>query len=455
MRLDDSLVEELRVVSPAPQRKRRTTALVGAALLVLFLLAIGIAPRLIKSSEAADVARAAGDTIPVVTTAEARPAPPTSELDLPGNVEAVYVASIYARASGYVKRRLVDIGDRVQAGQLLAEIESPEIDQELAQSVAALGQSRAAYEQAKANLVQSRASVKQAHANIDQALASQQIAQTTDRRWTRLVNRGVISKQDGDEKRSTFNARQAEVAASEAGFATAEANVSAQRANLDAAQANIAAAQANVSRLRQMVAFERVAAPFNGVITERHMERGDLITAGSASAQTKLFGIAQSNILRIQVHVPQGYAVGITNGQSAEVDVRERAGHPVIGRVARSADALNADSRTLLTEVQIDNRSGALLPGMYANVKFLLPAGQNVILIPADTLVVNGQGTRVIVVGPDNKLHFSAVQVGRDLGPQVEILQGLQGSEHLVANPSDTLREGQAVRPQARIAPAA
>ncbi len=451
MQFNNSVLEAEDLKTPAvPGRKRRTTLIISALLTVLVLLAIGIVPRLNRRSEAADIARAAENPIPVVFTAKAVAAPPTSELELPGNVEAVYTSSIYARSSGYIKRRLVDIGDHVKNGQVLAEIESPEIDQELAQAMAAREQTKAAYEQARANLVEAAAAVNQAHANVDQAIANREIAQTTDSRWTRLVSRGVLSKQAGDEKRSTFNARQAEVAASQANLSVADATVSAQRANLDAARANIAAADANVKRLRQMVSFERVTAPFDGIITERRVERGDLINAGNGSPQTNLFSIAQSGVLRIQIHVPQAYAVDIHNGQSAEIEVRERAGHPVIGRVVRSANALNADSRTLLTEVQVDNRSGTLLPGMYADVKFTLPSGRNVVLIPADTLVVNGQGTRVVVVSPDQKLHFLNVEVGRDLGAQVEVLHGLQGTEQLVANPSDALVENQAVHAQPR-----
>jgi RND family efflux transporter MFP subunit len=450
MQTDRSLIQDLESSSNSTQKKTHTRLYVGAALAVLVLLAVGIGPRILRSSEANEVARAAANPVPVVSTAKASPAPPTSQLNLPGNVEAVYVSSIYARSNGYLKRRLVDIGSHVKAGQLLAEIESPEIDQQLAQAVAALAQSRAANEQAKANLIQSQASVNQAHANVDQAVANRQIAETTDRRWARLVTRGVISKQDGDEKRSTFEARQAEVAASNASLSTAEANVNAQRANVDAAKANITAAEAEVNRLRQMVSFEKVTAPFDGVITERHVERGDLINAGSGTPQSNLFAIAQSGILRIQVRVPQAYAVDIRDGQPAEIDVRERAGHPVTGKVVRSANALNADSRTLLTEVQVDNKSGELLPGMYADVKFTLPSGRNVVLIPADTLVVNGSGTRVAVVNTDNKIHFVDLELGRDLGPQVEVLHGLTGNEQLIANPSDALVESELVKPQPR-----
>jgi RND family efflux transporter MFP subunit len=446
MHLEDSTIEETSATPALSGRPRRKGSLTVILAVVMILLAIGIIPRVIRSSEAKDIAKAAETSVPVVVTVNAQMAPPAADLVLPGNIEAVYVATLYARTSGYVKRRLVDIGDRVKAGQLLADIESPEIDQELAQAAAALGQSKAAYAQAKANLMQSKAAVAQARANLDQAKANQEIAATTDSRWTRLVNKGVLSRQDGDERRATYNARQAEVAAAQANIQTTEATVTAQEANVSAAEANISAAQANVRRLEQMVSFEHVTAPFDGVITERKVERGDLVTAGSGSAQSSLFGIAQSGILRIQVQVPQAYAVDIHNGQEAQIDVRERAGTLVTGKVVRSANALNSGSRTLLTEIQVDNSNGALLPGMYAEVKFTLPRGRSVVLVPADTLVVNGEGTRVITIGPDHKARFQKIQVGRDLGPQIEVLNGLTGNERIVSNPSDSLTEGQPVR---------
>jgi RND family efflux transporter MFP subunit len=446
--LDDSAVGRPNVERPSPEKKRRVGLIAAGLLAVLALLAIGFIPRFVRASEAQEVAKESKASLPVVVTSKAYLAPPTADLSLPGNIEAVYVASLYARANGYVKRRLVDIGDKVYAGQLLAEIESPEIDQELAQAKAAASQTKAAYEQAKANLVESQAAVTQSQANLEQAKANQEIAQTTDRRWSRLVAKGVLPRQEGDERRSAYNARQAEVAAAQAGIQTAQATVVARQAGISAAQANISAAQANVNRLEQMVSFERVAAPFDGVITERKVERGDLVTAGSGTAQSHLFSIAQPDILRIQVQVPQAYAAEIRNGQTAHVSVRGQGQTVVTGKVVRSADALNAESRTLLTEIQVDNRKGTLLPGMYAEVQFVLPRTRSMVLVPADTLVVNGSGTRVITLGSDQKVHYQTIQIGRDLGSEVEVLSGLQGGEQLVSNPVDSLVEGQPVQAQ-------
>jgi RND family efflux transporter MFP subunit len=434
-RLEEKRVGEVR-------RFSLPRILAGALLL---LVAIGGWPRFRRHEAAVGLARAAETAIPVVNVVRAKAAPPNSELILPGNMEAVNVARLYARANGYVRARFADIGSRVKAGQVLAEIESPELDQELLQARSTLEQSLAALEQAKANLEQVRAAVSQAEANLDQAKSNQEIAATTHQRWERLVGKGVLPRQAGDEKRSDFVARQAEVAAMTAALRTARATVNSQQANLLAAQAAVNAQQAGVRRLERMQAFERVVAPFDGVITERKVERGDLVTAGSGGDKN-LFSLVQARTLRIQVNVPQAFAVELQPGQTAGVLVRERAGQTFTGTVARTANALDSGSRTLLTEVQVDNSDGALLPGMYTQVKFTLPRARPGIVVPADALVINSQGTRVAVVTPENKLHYIPVQVGRDQGTEVEILDGLKGGEALVSNPRDTIVEGSLVK---------
>jgi RND family efflux transporter MFP subunit len=383
--------------------------------------------------------------MPSVLARKAKAASPTSEVILPGNTEAINVATIYARANGYIRQRFVDIGSVVKAGQVLAVIESPEIDQELAQARANLEHAKAAVEQSRANLEQAKAGVLHARALVDQATANEQIASTTDQRWTRLVEKGVLPKQSGDERRSVFVARQAESAAARAGLATSEANVISRTADLRAAEANVQAQVASVRRLERAQSFEQVTAPFDGVVTERKVERGDLVSAGTAGDRN-LFTVAQAKTLRIQVNVPQSYAIDLKPGQPAEIIIRERAGQTFMGTVARTAESLNASSRTLLVEVQVDNRSGSLLPGMYAQVKFTVPRTQNVVVVSADSLVVNSRGTGVIVVGPNNRARYLPVTVGRDFGPEVEILGGLKAGERVISSPPDTVVDGQEVK---------
>ncbi|HTB18653.1 MAG TPA: hypothetical protein VK708_11080, partial [Bryobacteraceae bacterium] len=266
-----------RIEMPKKSANPRRTALWIAALLAVVLLAVGIFPRIQRHARANEVAEAAGTSLPNVLLVKAKLTSGSSDLELPGNIQAINVASIYARTNGYVQERFVDIGTPVKAGQLLALIASPEVDQELAQGKAALEQARAASEQANANLAQAQAQVNQAKANVGQAQANEEIAATTNERWTRLVDKGVLPKQQGDERRSAFNARHAETTAAVAAEATAEANVGSRTADISAARATIDAQAANVRRLEQMQSFERVLAPFDGVVTERRIEKGDLI----------------------------------------------------------------------------------------------------------------------------------------------------------------------------------
>ncbi len=309
----------------------RIRTVVLASIAIALLLVVGILPRLSRSSRAAETARAATEDLPVVSVVKAKTSGTTSELQLPGNTEPINVAHIYARASGYVRERRADIGTRVKSGQVLAIIESPEVDQQLAQARANLEQARAAQAQAQSNLDQARAGVNQASANIVQARANEEIAATTNDRWTRLVSRGVLPKQAGDERRTTLAARAAETQAALAASKTADAIVVSRQADVTAAEAAIQAQAANVRRLEQQQDFERVIAPFSGVVSERKIERGDLVS-GDAGGDRNLFTVVQGNVLRIKVSVPQTYAIDLHPGQPAEVTVTERPGRTFAGQ---------------------------------------------------------------------------------------------------------------------------
>lgn len=428
----------------SPQRTGpRRIRILAAIAVVLLLLAAGIWPRIMRNRRAVDVAHAGSAELPLVNVVRAQDAPQTSELLLPGNTEAVTSARIFARANGYVRQRFVDIGSRVKAGEVLAVIETPEVDQQLAEARATAEQSRAAQEQAKANLEQARAAVLESRSKVAVAKANEEIAATTHQRWDSLVSKGVLPKQSGDERRSTYVARSADSAAAAAALHTSEASVQAQEAAVKASEAAVNAQVANVRRLEQIQRFQKVVAPFDGIITERNIEQGDLVSAGGT---TSLFSIAQARILRIQVDVPQAYAVDMRQGQQAEVVVRDLQGKRFKGTVARTAGALNGASRTLRSEVQVDNRDGDLLPGMYAEVRFTLPRTHRAVLIPAETLIVNASGTHVLTVAQDRKTRLVPVTVGRDFGTRIEIIEGLTGTEMLVNSPPDTLGGGQQVR---------
>lgn len=441
------LPNDFTVGQPPRSGQSKKTVIIGLIALVAVLLAAGTLPRLERRNAALAHANEVAEGAPVVSVAEIKEAPRTSELSLPANIQAVTVASIYARSNGYVKRRYVDIGTHVKAGQLLAVIESPEVDQELLQGRASLEQTQAALKQANANLAQSQAALHEDRANLQQAQANQEIAGLTATRWEHLVAKGVLSKQQGDERRTDYDARKAAVLASQAAINTGQATVDAQQANMTAAKANIDAQAANVRRLEEMRGFERVIAPFDGVITERKVEQGDLITSGSGSDKN-LFSVAQPNLLRIQVNVPQSNAIDVKVGDVANVTVQERPGEQFTGKVVRTADALDPAARTLLTEVYVENKDSRLLPGMYAQVQFHLQQTNKTAIVPTDSLIIDAQGTRVATVTPQHAIHFVTVQPGHDFGTFVEILDGLGNSKNVVSNPPDTLAEGEQVQIQ-------
>jgi len=397
---------------------RIKVAVIGGVLL-LALIAIGALPRLTSRREALAASREAPVNHPVVSIIHATKGEPSSQLILPGNIEPLYTANLFARVDGYLDRRNVDIGSKVRSGQVLAIISSPEIDHQLSQ--------------AKATLSQTEAALLQARAAFEQAKANAELSRLTKERDVPLGEQHAISQQIVDSAVQNYNARVADVAAA--------------NANITAAEASVAASRANVARLQQMQNFEHIVAPFDGVITQRNVERGDLVSS-SAPSSKPLFSIAQSNTLRIQVDVPQSEAVNIQDGQKAAVNITERLDRTYIGTVTRSAQALDDAARTMRTEVQVDNRDASLLPGMYAQVHFTLPQQHSSLIIPTSSLVIDRAGMHVVIVDGNHKLHFAPVTIGKDMGKEVEILAGLDGSESLVASPSDLLNEGQHVEIQ-------
>jgi multidrug efflux pump subunit AcrA (membrane-fusion protein) len=411
----------------------KTSSSLAIFTLGLGLMAVALLPRIDKQVRTKNVVFAAESSLPVVAVSKAKAAPASSELVLPATTEPNYVAQIYARTNGYITRRYVDIGDRVRAGQLLATIESPELQQELAQAQASLAQARASFES-------STAAINQAHAAREQTRANQAIAQTTFERWDRLVQRGVLPKQEGDERRSVLNARNAEVAAAEAGIANATSAASAYKAN-------IGAHEAIVRRIQQLISYQRLTAPFDGVVTERRVEKGDLVSAGSVG-QPSLFTLSQSNVLRVKINVPQTYASQIAAGQTAAIVIAEFPGEEFKGQIIREAGAINTASRTLQVEVQIDNKTGRLMPGMYTQVKLAVSRQEPVVLIPADALYVDSAGTRVLALDAQKKVRFHTVTLGRNLGTEIEIANGLPAGATIIRNPSDSLKDGAAVTVQ-------
>ncbi|HWP46879.1 MAG TPA: efflux RND transporter periplasmic adaptor subunit [Candidatus Limnocylindrales bacterium] len=396
------------------------------------LLTLGILPRMHRQAELTAAVEALKTDVPIVSVVTAQQAPATVDLVLPGNIQALQETPIYARATGYLKKRFVDIGDRVQAGQLLAEIESPEVDQDLAQARANLAQAKAALQQERANLQQERAKLQQAQAALE-------FSRKTLQRWKQLGQQALVSYQEVDEKQAAFDAAQANAEA-------AQATIHAAQANVNAAQARVDASQASVQRLLTLQSFQKVTAPFAGTITARYVDVGALITVGTGTNNQALFKIAQSDVLRIYVNVPQTFVNSIQPDQPAEISVQEFPQKTFAGKVVSTAGALDPTSRTLLAEVRVTNENNLLLPGMYAQVKFTVTRSNPPVLVPGNALVIRPEGTQVATVTKDQTVHYQKVTVGRDYGTQLEIISGLEANETVILDATDDLQEGMRVQ---------
>ncbi|MGE3536313.1 MAG: efflux RND transporter periplasmic adaptor subunit [Candidatus Tectimicrobiota bacterium] len=436
------------VAAPTAGRRGRRLFIVSTVMLLTAWLGFelwphGQRPGTLAETVAPPPARPTAVSVQVVTPKRSAA---SSEVLLPGNVQALQEASIYARTSGYVQRRLVDIGDRVSAGQLLAAIEAPEVDQELLQARATLLQVRAALGQARASLKQMQANVRQAQANAQQVRANADLARTTAERWWQLEREQVVPRQQAEEKQAAFAVGQANVHAAQANVNAVQENVHAVQAQVQAQEANVQAQEANVRRLETLQSFQKVTAPFAGVITARNVEIGALVTAGSGTTSRELFRLAQIDTLRVFVNVPQNYIAAVHTGQSAQVQVRELPQKTFAGKVVRTSSALDAASRTLAVEVQVGNADQTILPGMYAEVKLATARATPPVLVPSNALVIRADGPQVAMVQSDQTVRYQKVKIERDYGTEVEISAGLQGDEALVVNPTNALRDGMTVQ---------
>ena len=389
-----------------PQRSSRTPY-IGAALFFLVLLVIGVLALMPKLRHTDELRVEAQEAIgpPVVLATKLKSGEAGGHLEIPATVQAFDQTPVFARTSGYVKTRYVDIGDHVRQGQLLAVIDDPQTAQALMQ--------------AKATLAQLKAQLAQAQANA-------QLSNVTNERWQGLVKQGVVSKQDADQR-----------------YAQAGADV----ATVAAAQANIAAGEANVRNLAEQESFSRVTAPFAGVILSRSIDTGSLISSGSQSGVTQMFTIGQSGTVRVFASVPQASAGGLFAGHVAKVTFRELPGQVYTGTVARTSQSLDPGTRTLLTEVDLKN-DGRILPGMYATAIFDLPRGTVApVLLPTNALVIRIAGPQAVVLDANNVAHFRSIVLGRDLGNATEVVSGLKAGDIVVLSPGDAVVEGAKVEP--------
>jgi len=373
---------------PGHARPGRAKLLIAAVLLVL--ITAGLVTFLNRKSETDALAKETeAVSIPTVAVVQPVPEPANDELVLPGNLQAFIESPIFARTNGYLLRWYRDMGSKVEKGELLAAIDTPEVDQELSQA-------KASREQIKAALAMAKISAD---------------------RWANLRKTDSVSQQEADQQASSY----------------------------DQAVANLAAADANVHRLEDLESFKSVYAPFSGVLTRRNVDPGALINSGAQAAGKELFDIARVDPLRVYVSVPQAYAPNIKVGMKADVTLQEFPGQKFVGMVVRTADAIDLATRTLNTEVDVPNKDGKLLPGSFGQVHFATGTSVPRITIPVNAMLFRAEGPQVAVVDKDGIVHLRPINIGRDFGATLEILGGVDVTDQIIINPSDSLEEGQQV----------
>lgn len=451
----------------------------GIAILLLVLLLFGLLRHHEQQKTVQAAAHEEEQSLPIVNVDKVKRSPAATSQLMPGNMTPLTEAYIYARANGYVKKRYVDIGDRVKQGQLLAEIEAPDLDQQV--------------QQARAAVAQAQQQVSQTRAAYENAKSQEELARVTWERYKVLVEHGAVAKQDADQQYTNYR--------------SAVANVNAAQANINAAERNVEANRASLQRMISLQEYESVRAPFSGIITARNFDVGALVggsggalgasttplggtqvaggagnagatgnsgsgaTAGGGLSSTsasggggaELFRVAQIGTLRILVNVPQDSAPAIRVGNSATVFVQQYPNTKFAARVTRTSNAIDLITRTLLTEVDVNNPNQMLLPGTYAQVQIENVRPNPPLLVPGDSIISGADGVQVAVLSDikapakddrqypadAKQIHLARVQVGRDYGAEIEIISGLQGWEYVVVNPSDAVQEGAIVKPVA------
>jgi RND family efflux transporter MFP subunit len=368
------------------RRLKRIGVIIGIA--AVALAALGIGTRMMDQASLAKVTQA--EATPTVAIVSPQRGTKDQTLTLPGDIQAYYEAPIYARVSGYLREWKEDIGAHVKAGQLLGEIDTPDLDQQL----------------------------NQARADLSAAQSVESLAAVTSMRWQSLVKKDAVSQQDADEKATDAHSKHAAVQA----------------------------AEANVQRLMALEDFKRIAAPFDGIVTARETDVGALINAGSGQGP-ELFRVADIHKMRIYVRVPQALSGDLTAGQTAELSLPQYPNHPIQATLVTTAHAINQSSRTLLVELQADNPNGDLQPGTFAEVHFKLPDSPDTLRLPTSALLFREDGLKVATLGPDDRIALKPVTIGRDLGTEVEIASGLTPADRVVDSPSDSIAQGDLVRP--------
>ncbi len=432
----------------APERQRRRHAAVAIwTSLGLGLLIVGIAAvtanRLRRDRETA--AASIADP-PIRSVRVIRPSVlADADLTLPANIDAFQSTSLYSRVNGYVRQWHAEIGDRVKHGQVLAEIDTPDLDQELEQARANVSQGLADLDTAKAALIEAEFSLKQAIADVARAKANLEYSRGVHARNTVLSKQHVIPQQDFDDSRRDVDAKQADIDSADAQHRTRESNLATRAATIKSREATVNSLKASVRRLEQMQGFQKIVAPFDGIVTRRRAEVGMLVTAGNPQTSQELFAVAEADRLRVKINVPQALAPSLRVGASAQVLVPEYPNRAFTAKIARTAGAIDPVARTLAVELELSNTDYVLLPGAFGQVSLSTRRAEPTPVVPVNALVSRPEGPQVAVVDPQGVARLRKVELGRDYGRTVEVLRGLRGDESLVVNPPDDLADNERV----------
>ena len=393
-------------------RRNLISLLTVLGLALIGVVGAGLWPKLNRQKALVAEARTESAKVPVVRAVKVERAEGSAEVELPADLQAKIESPIYARVEGYISKRYVDIGAKVTKGQMLAELETPDLDQQLQQARAAVSQSAASIKQAEARLLETRAALK--------------LAEVTATRWQKLATAGVSSAQDSDEKAAAYEVKKAEAEAAQATVAATQ----------DARQA----AQATLKRYEEMKSFTKLVAPFEGFVTYRLPDVGTLIQSGVADRK-ELFRVSDISLIRVFVNVPQAYVNSIQAGTPAKLIVSDL-GRSYDLNVSGIAHALDMTTRTMLAVIKLPNPDNALKPGMFSRVVFQLPKPPSILAIPADAVVTRSEGAMVAAVTPERRVEFRKIHITRDTGDSVELDSGVREGDTLILNPNDEIRNG-------------
>ncbi len=410
------------------------------------LVTIGTVPRLFTQSNLNNIHQQVVSDIPSVQATVVAPADSRTTLLLPGDTQPIQNIPIYARANGYVLKRLVDIGDNVKAGQLLAVISTPELDQQVEQAQANLRQAQAALTQSLADRTNFTAQLFASRASIKQARTNLAYSDTEYKRYQDLSAQGAVSYEQRDQWLKQFDADTAGLQIAQENEKAALAQVVSADARIDAAKQSVEASQHSVGQLKALQGFQNIVAPCDGVITDRLVDAGALVAAGGANGTTQLLTMAKTDVLRIYVDVPQSDYRYLHNGDKADILLQEFPGKVFVGTVTNIAGSLNSNSRTLQTEIRIDNKDNVLRAGSYTQVRFVFNRQDPPVTIPSNAMITKNDGPYVAIV-KDGKVEFNRIEIARDYGNKLEVSQGLKVGDIVLLDAPDNLSNGDNVKP--------